>query len=205
MSAAGWGCGQAPWSLGAGLLRPGHLLPGGGCPWREQGAVPRKLPTQMGQRTGAGAGLGHSEGRRAQGAERPLGRFARGERAACAGSIRPSPGRPLPCAPRKGGSKPQMPSTSVPGIFSLLFSGRILRASTVATRARNTGCSSPTGALLRAVVRKGGGEGGAGFPQGICEPIPRMPQPIRVAVNTLPWGVRWETSSQAPPRCTHGP
>lgn len=162
MSAAGWGCGQAPWSLGVGLLRPGHLLPGGGCPWREQGAVPRKLPTQMGQRAGAGASLGHSEGRRAQGAE-AAGRFARGVRAACAGSIRPSPRRPLPCAPRKGGSKPKMPSTSIPGIFSLLFSGRILRASTVATRARNAGCSSPTGALLRAVVRKGGGEGGAGF------------------------------------------
>lgn len=47
-----------------------------------------------------------------------------------------------------------MPSTSIPGIFSLLFSGRILRASTVATRARNAGCSSPTGALLRAVVTR---------------------------------------------------
>lgn len=164
---AGWGRRPAPGPLGTWAARRlGHLRLRVGSPRRGRARCPEKPGSSWGRGYQAGAGLGHPGDWRAPTAEKPQEGLLdkKSGPGRVQGPSEPSPTHSLPCPPRKGDSKPKMPSPLSWVYFLCYFltgsRGRVLQL------LEPTPPWSPQKILRLRSFRAwepGGGRGGAGF------------------------------------------
>lgn len=171
------------------------------------GGVPREPWTQLGQRALDRAGLRHSGGGRAQVAERPQEGLLDERRGRGRGRVRTLPHAPTPLPYQERGLEAQDAFFPHLGHLFAALSGRILRASIVASGARHPprqlvhlepACPSPFCA--------GGGSRERRKQAFLRESANLTPLPDCCKHDTR-GGVQWakSSSSQAPPHRTHSP